>query len=351
MTAEPGSALLRHLRWDLDKTYLRTEFDSVRDLVRTFRQRAEDKRNVPGARPLLQELLLRSEGEPPRRLTFVSGSPRQMRRVLTEKLLLDGIEPDAFLLKPNLSNLLTLRFKAIRGQIGYKLHALLASRPAGLHAEETLFGDDAEQDALIYCLYAEVLAGRLDGDALRAVLRAGGAYGREREDIVRLAQAVEPGSHVRRIFIHLDRRSPTARFDAFGARVVPIFNYFQAALVLSQDGLLAPPSLMRVVESMAEEGYTPTLLANSLQDLVRRGFLAMDFVRALGAEASTQSAILGLAPSDFVEAFRRALAGILPSAAPPRPELPAAPVDYVALAAEQKYRRPLARLPRFRWLE
>ena len=47
----------RHVyRWDLDKTYLKTDFDTLRDLVRSAFERAEAKRAVPGAAALLREL-------------------------------------------------------------------------------------------------------------------------------------------------------------------------------------------------------------------------------------------------------------------------------------------------------
>ena len=44
----------RIYRWDLDKTYLQTEFDTLRQLVRTAFQRARQKVAVPGARVLSQ---------------------------------------------------------------------------------------------------------------------------------------------------------------------------------------------------------------------------------------------------------------------------------------------------------
>ena len=43
-------------RWDLDKTYLRTDFDSFRELIKTAFEKPEDKRSVPGASALLREL-------------------------------------------------------------------------------------------------------------------------------------------------------------------------------------------------------------------------------------------------------------------------------------------------------
>src|SRR5262249_35190663 len=104
-------------RWDLDKTYLRTDFDSLRGLLR-----AADKRAVPGAPALLRAL--RAAGGPAHRISIISGSPEQMRKVLEAKLALDGVACDEFVLKPNLKNLLRGRFRAIRAQVPYKLPAL-----------------------------------------------------------------------------------------------------------------------------------------------------------------------------------------------------------------------------------
>src|SRR6202042_3243694 len=118
------SRVPRHIaRWDLDKTYLRTEFDTVRDLVRTALERADEKRTNPGASTLLREMVRAGVS-----VHILSGSPEQMRRKLEDKLRLDGIQWDSFTLKPNLQNVLRLRFRALKDQLGYKLPALLASR-------------------------------------------------------------------------------------------------------------------------------------------------------------------------------------------------------------------------------
>ena len=92
-------------RWDLDKTYLKTEFDTLKQLLRSAFEGAEAKQAIPGASALLRELRARGGA----RICFISGSPRQMRRVLTKKLQLDGVEFDEFILKPNLRNMLTGR--------------------------------------------------------------------------------------------------------------------------------------------------------------------------------------------------------------------------------------------------
>ena len=69
---------------------------------------------------------------------------------------------------------------------------LLASR-AGLDntPPETLFGDDAEADVLIYCLYADILAGKVTIDELERVMHAARAYPDEIDRTMRLADSLQ----------------------------------------------------------------------------------------------------------------------------------------------------------------
>ena len=125
-------------RWDLDKTYLDTDFDSIRGLVRSATEPAEAKRATPGATALARSLC----AHPRNRLCIVSGSPTQMRDVLVEKLRLDGIRYDELVLKDSLMHLRKGQVRAIRGHFGYKLPALLQSRLGmGRGVKETLFGE------------------------------------------------------------------------------------------------------------------------------------------------------------------------------------------------------------------
>lgn len=272
-------------RWDLDKTYLATEFDSLGDLVRTALQRPADKANVPGSAELLRALRGDSGGRA--QVFFISGSPRQMRGVLSEKLALDGIHYDGFILKDNLGNLLKLRFRAVKEQIGYKLPALLEARTrAPTIAEETLFGDDAERDAFVYSLYADLLAERVPPSVLERVLDTAGVYPDQRESIYGALDRLEPCDPVRRVIIHLDRKSPPIRFEAYGPRVVPVYNYFQAALVLYEDGRLLPETIGRLGTALhADHGFTLPMLLRSFQDVLRRGGISYDAARRLGAQA------------------------------------------------------------------
>jgi hypothetical protein len=316
-------------RWDLDKTYLRTEFDTLKQLLRSAFEKAEDKKAVPGASALLREL--RAGGGA--RICFISGSPKQMRRVLTKKLRLDGVEFDEFILKPNLRNMLTGRFRAMREQVGYKLPALLAGRAGVPEAtRETCFGDDAEADGFIYSLYADTIGGQIERPLLTEILERAGVYEDDAERTVTLAEALPLSpSAVGRIFIHLDRRSPTARFDRYGARLVPIYNYFQAAMVLFEDRQLAAPSVVRVALEMVDRfDYTMDALRNSLQDLLRRGRIRRETAQALASQLTDHELPqLGSLPSarELLRAFAARIQqlGDLPAHSPPD-----APIDYLA---------------------
>jgi hypothetical protein len=279
----PGERPPNHtFRWDLDKTYLRTEFDSLRDLAKNAIQNAADKQAYPGATALLRALR-----QPGHRVCIVSGSPTQMRQVLAAKLALDGVEYDEFVLKNNLKNLLRGRFRSLRAQIPYKLPAMLQSRIGAPAKAETLFGDDAEADAIIYCLYADLLAGRVSASDLERVLVASRAYDDDAERILELARRVPKADAVQRMFIHLDRRSPTVGFGRFGARLVPVYNYFQAALVLYQDRVLSARQVIFVaLEMLDSRQYELSHLATSVQDIIRRGRVTRETALQLASDAS-----------------------------------------------------------------
>jgi hypothetical protein len=278
---------------------------------------------------------LRAQGG---RICIISGSPRQMRKVLEQKLKLDGVAWDEFILKPNLSNLMRGRFRAMRDQIGYKLPALLASRNAlGRELPELLFGDDAEADAFIYSLYGDLLSGRVDETLLGKILEASELYEDQRRTIAEQVTKLKRSDSVGRIFIHLERHSPPARFQPYGRRVVPVYNYFQAALVAFADGALPSTSVLKVVADMVTHaGYGLVALSNSLQDLLRRGYAEVGALTGL-ADAVEQYASLFdvFRPArDILEAFGRRLSAV----AEQRPVEPpiAKEIDYLGLLGDTR---------------
>jgi len=240
-------------------------------------ERPQEKRTNPGAATLLREMVRSGVS-----VHILSGSPEQMRRRLEDKLRLDGIAWDSFTLKPNLQNVLRLRFRAVRDQLGYKLPALLRARVLAqpsetgesAHRKETLFGDDAEADAFVYSLYADVCSGHVGTEAIFQIATRGRVYPDVLESLLQYTRDLERREVVERILIHLERQTPPDDFRIFGARVVPFYNYLQAAFVVHEDGRLPADAVLRVgVELVVQHRFDGEALARSYLDLARRGHL------------------------------------------------------------------------------
>jgi hypothetical protein len=312
-------------RWDLDRTYLDTEIHSVRGLLKTALETAEQKRNIPGSAALLRAL---TRLDPDARVSILSGSPQQMRSVLEEKLALDGIRFDRLILKDNLGNLRRGRLRALRGQVGYKLPALLQARIGlGPAVRESLFGDDSEVDALVYSVYAEAVSGALSPVELARIMEAGGAYSDNIEAATRALRQIGRSDAVEDIFIHLDRGVPIRAFAELSPRVIPVFSWFQAAVVLWVRGRIAPAGVVEVAKRChaARKTGSESAIAGWIQDLVRRGHVTVEQCQSLLTAchelAVTEGAVrrsldaLGSAPRpqprartsalDFLEALKR----------------------------------------------
>jgi hypothetical protein len=263
-------------RWDLDKTYLHSEFDTLRQMWRTAWERGKDKVAVAGVPEVIKALKGAADRhDQPIATYFVSASPPQIGKAIRDKLALDGVPYDGITFKNQLEHLKRGKFRNLREHVGYKLGELLRGRrsaAAGTH--ELLFGDDWESDPLTYSLYADVVAGRLPAAAFEMVLRRIGVDPLLLPELLALAADVPAGGGVERIFINLARRTPPAVLRVFGTRVVPTFNYFQTALVLAALGLLDPIDVATIGNAfVATHGSTSRRLGNSLDDLVRRHVL------------------------------------------------------------------------------
>ncbi len=323
----------RHLyRWDLDKTYLETDFDSTWALVKTFFQRPADKENVPGSDILIRALRRDSSGSAG--IFFLSGSPKQMRRVLQEKLRLDGVYCEQIELKDNLRNILRGRFRAIKEQIGFKLPALLTARSrVSTDTTETLFGDDAERDAFVYSLYADLVAGKVGPGTLERVLKMAQIFPDSRAIIYDGLDSIENAPRVERIFIHLNRLSPPIQFEDYGQRLVPIYNYLQASIILLLDERLNLASVWDIAKHFStKHAYTKTAHIRSLRDLLRRRLINISTLHSLQDKKMTK-----IDPE-----FNSALSHIVGSHyrdAPIKKNKPNFEIDYVRLLQRDIMRR------------
>ncbi len=77
--------------WDIDKTYLNTNFDTLRGLFRTAFEKAFQKVNVPGTATLIKALVHPQKTSVP--LYFISASPPQMENKIYQKMRIDALSP------------------------------------------------------------------------------------------------------------------------------------------------------------------------------------------------------------------------------------------------------------------
>jgi hypothetical protein len=243
--------------WDIDKTYLESEFENWRDLLRGAFERSIDKRARPGVKGILRALRsARPERTP---LYFVSASPPELRAVLEGKMLLDGVEWDGISFKGHLQLARARRFREMRRHTAYKLTALLEYRaewPAG--AREWLYGDDAESDAAIYSLYAEIRAGAVGGEALEKELATREVSAQDRRVIVDLAaeaarRAPPPaGGSVEAIYIFRVAKAPPLDLAAF-PRVTPVADALALAHDLARRGRIPADAAADVARDFGRE--------------------------------------------------------------------------------------------------
>lgn len=266
--------------WDLDKTYLDTAFETFRGLVRTVREKAFQKRNVPGTAVLVralrdfwQETHMGRKDFP---IYFITASPPQLERKIHDKLAFDGIYPFGLFCKDNLQNIYPKRWWRLTQQIGYKLQALLQLR---LHLSENvrqiLWGDDSEADAVIYSLYSDLCSRRLEERDARHILKYFKVTGHQVDTILKLLETIPKQDPVEKIYINLAADTDPEYYLKFGRRTLPTSNTFQLALDLYQDRRLHSAQVVKVAKDLIQNyGFGIDELERSFEELVRRPVLA-----------------------------------------------------------------------------
>lgn len=270
--------------WDIDKTYLSTSFSTVRGLLSIPLEFAVDKIAIPGMPEVIRALRRgpgdRYAGHP---LYFVSASPPQLRRVLEHKMLMDGVEYDGITSKDWLKCILQRRPGRLREQAGFKICALLAGRLRRPASREFLFGDDVEEDAAAFSIYARLVNGDLPHGEASEVLRAQGVKKDDRRCIYTAMETL-PGSlgRVERIFIHLERNTPPEKFEQYEGLVVPVRGSGQLGFALYETGLIDSTAARQVVEAIIEKSRSPQDLVELIsQDALERGLISSRKLAAL----------------------------------------------------------------------
>ncbi len=256
--------------WDVDKTYLSTHFSSLKGIARIPLEYAVDKVAIPGMPAILRGLRRGPgpgfAGAP---LYFVSASPVQMREVLKQKMLLDGVEHDGIVLKDWIKAIGVFRFGRLKEQTGYKLSALLSLKQSHPMAEEYLFGDDYEKDAGVFSLYARILSGESDISETEKILIKENTDPEDRKGVLKLIEALpEKRGPVKKIFIHLEKNSPPSAFAEFAPLVLPVKGAFQLGLALYQinkiDKLAVKEAFITVSDSAKQKDLSNDAIRRNL---------------------------------------------------------------------------------------
>lgn len=260
---------------DIDKTYLKTRFGSLRSMVRTALESAEEKQSFQGMVPLYKGLR-RGVGDEDLHLPlyFLSASPPSMRKVLSERMQLDGITPDGITLKKWFRLIRHGRWEQLRKHVVYKLNALLVNRsvrPVSAKIQEVLIGDDSETDADAYLLYTSILNGTIELDELKAALYALNANDKEREQILQLSSRTDE-STVARIYIHCTTKKDPSRLpEAPKELMLGALDSLQIALDCHQHGWMREEEVLLVAQE-----FRPEQRDHSLEDLRAREYLPQE---------------------------------------------------------------------------
>jgi len=277
--------------WDVDKTYLDTDFKSLWGLLRIPLEMAIDKTIIPGTAATLQECR-RGPGDRPVHtpIYFVSASPPQLAGVIRRKMLLDGLQPDGFLFKDQAKLALCGRFRELKFQVEYKLTAhwsLIVDLPPG--ARLVVVGDDWESDGHVFHLLDATQRGDLAGADLAAALRDAGVDRSSIEPMVSLAARATGRAQVDLACVILTKGRDPSYFDPYRPIVHAAREALQAAALFADRRLVSPDGVARVAWRLrADWGWTAQQVESSLADLTARSLVSdalMDQVReALGQE-------------------------------------------------------------------
>ncbi len=274
--------------WDLDKTYLDTHWQSVRDIFRASFADNYHRNNVPGTATLVNSLKQcweqKNGQQKPFPIFFITASPPQMEKKIREKLLADEILPLGIFFKDNLRNLWPGRFWKLRQHVGYKVTALMYLRTLlKKEISQVLWGDDSETDAVIYSLYSDICSRRLQGDECEKVLKSFQVSPEQVQRIFATQAQIEAMDPVEKIYINLAVDTDPEYYMKFGRRMLPSYNSMQTSLDLFQDHRLQIEDILRVGKDLYYNyGFTVDELQRSLDDLIRRQVLGeQTFLRIL----------------------------------------------------------------------
>ena len=266
-----------HIVCDIDKTYLETNITGTLQMLRIAFEEPEDKITVPGASLFLKLLRWENPYEPmpessknllPRPLHFVSASPPQLRKVLDEKLCLDGLNWSSDSFKNQAYNIRKGRLDLLRHHVAYKTATTLnIIEEAPDNSECILIGDNAEYDAYIYFGLAAYLDGKLNSSQYLDYLIIGGVQKEVAEDF-KSSLKRNKNSRIRLILIRQAPKHYLPLHPPITDYINQFEQYFIAYCLMLRKGLICHDSLEKAVrEFHNRSGYALPEIASVLGQL------------------------------------------------------------------------------------
>ncbi|MCB9072371.1 MAG: hypothetical protein H6623_02025 [Bdellovibrionaceae bacterium] len=291
--------------WDLDKTYLDTQWHSLKDLFRVSFTDNFHRKNVPGTATLVSSLKqswVEKNGQETFPIFFITASPPQMEKKIREKLMRDNILPQGIFFKDNLKNLWPGRFWKLSQHVGYKVGSLMYLRTLlKENVTQVLWGDDSETDAIIYSLYSDICSRRLSGDELERVLRNFQVTNEQITRIENSLQQIPVLDPVEKIYINLAVDTDPEYYLKFGRRMIPSYNSLQIALDLFQDNRLNLEQVLHVGKDlMFNYNYSTDELQRSFDELIRRQVIGEQTYQRLHADLAQN----GIISSDYTPSIQ-----------------------------------------------
>lgn len=242
-----------HFICDIDKTYLETNFESVYQLARIALEDADEKVTVTGAAEVLLasrwgSVSMKKEDsfslEEPNGLHFVSSSPSQMRSVLEEKMLIDGIDWSSDTFKDQAYNLKKGKFGLLKHQTSYKTAAILAlvakmKKPSDLY----FLGDNAEADSQIYLGLKLFLEKKLSHEGYKKYLDLFEVGSKVVDKIFEQVSDL-PAHKVKMILIRNLDEGFFVSHSPLTDSIRQFENYFEVFLLLVKEGVISPLSIL-----------------------------------------------------------------------------------------------------------
>lgn len=234
---------------DIDKTYLETNFESFVQLIQIPFEKARHKVTVAGAKEIVQAFRQPPNASSAKRpVHFVSSSPPQLREVLSNKLVWDGLTWSSDTFKNQAYNLRKGQLNNLRRQIAYKSAAILnIVTQTKLGTSFHMLGDNAESDAIIYLGIKLFVEAKLSKTNYLHYLNIVGVPKREALQIFLKTDSLD-----HKAGLILIRQLPGYKLTLKEPLTDPIIlfdNYFEAFLLFLTEGIIDGKLLTSVAKA------------------------------------------------------------------------------------------------------